>query len=152
MGATPVLEGLEWLVILGPIFLTLLLLFVSGLPLLEVLELAFSCRFTSLGWKCIYLRCLHQQESADKKYGSNSVYLHYKKTTRLVPSTSLYQFSLLVSRQENNNENENNNYKIFFFSPLILLPPAVYGKLPSWFKATFLFEFPLYNRTLPQEW
>lgn len=36
MASTPVLEGAEWLVILGPIFLTLLLLFVSGIPLLEV--------------------------------------------------------------------------------------------------------------------
>lgn len=36
MASTPVLEGAEWLVILGPVFLTLLLLFLSGLPLLEV--------------------------------------------------------------------------------------------------------------------
>lgn len=36
VASTPVLSGAEWLVILGPIFLTLLLLFVSGIPLLEV--------------------------------------------------------------------------------------------------------------------
>jgi hypothetical protein len=36
VASTPVLEGAEWLVILGPIFLTLLLLFISGIPLLEV--------------------------------------------------------------------------------------------------------------------
>ena len=36
MASTPVLRGAEWLVIIGPIFLTLLLLFVSGIPLLEV--------------------------------------------------------------------------------------------------------------------
>uniref|UniRef100_A0A453H6J2 Uncharacterized protein n=1 Tax=Aegilops tauschii subsp. strangulata TaxID=200361 RepID=A0A453H6J2_AEGTS len=35
VASTPVLSGAEWLVILGPIFLTLLLLFVSGIPLLE---------------------------------------------------------------------------------------------------------------------
>ncbi|KAK6127738.1 hypothetical protein DH2020_038514 [Rehmannia glutinosa] len=91
VAATPVLENAEWLVIFGPIFLTLLLLFLSGIPLLE--------------------------KSADRKHGSVSAYRHYKKTT----------------------------------SPLILLPPALYGKLPSWFKATFLFEFPLYNHSLPQE-
>ncbi|KAJ0047922.1 hypothetical protein Pint_17027 [Pistacia integerrima] len=89
IASTPVLEGAEWLVILGPIFLTLLLLFVSGIPLLE--------------------------ESADKKYGNVAAYRVYKKTT----------------------------------SPLIPLPPIAY--LPSWFKATFLFEFPLYSRNLPQE-
>ncbi|KAG7944763.1 hypothetical protein I3843_15G119800 [Carya illinoinensis] len=36
-------------------------------------------------------------------------------------------------------------------SPLIPLPPVVYGNLPSWFKTTFLFEFPFYSRSLPQE-
>lgn len=36
MASTPVISDAEWLVILGPIFLTLLLLFVSGIPLLEV--------------------------------------------------------------------------------------------------------------------
>ncbi|KAL9253031.1 hypothetical protein AKJ16_DCAP05875 [Drosera capensis] len=36
-------------------------------------------------------------------------------------------------------------------SPLIPLPPAVYRSLPSWFKTVFLFEFPFYSRSLPQE-
>lgn len=42
MAASPVLEGAEYLVILGPVFLTVLLLFVSGIPLLEVLSLSLS--------------------------------------------------------------------------------------------------------------
>ncbi|KAL4282416.1 hypothetical protein GQ457_03G012690 [Hibiscus cannabinus] len=91
VASIPVLEGAEWLVILGPIFLTLLLLFLSGLPMLE--------------------------ESADKKFGNVAAYRIYKKTT----------------------------------SPLIPLPPIVYGNLPLWFKATFLLEFPFYSRSLPQE-
>ncbi|CAM8971571.1 unnamed protein product [Rhodiola kirilowii] len=91
VAATPVLEGAEWLVIFGPIFLTLLLLFVSGIPMLE--------------------------ESADKKFGNVAGYRQYKSKT----------------------------------SPLIPLPPFVYGKLPSWLKATFFFEFPLYSRNLPRE-
>ncbi|XWS60874.1 hypothetical protein CRYUN_Cryun07bG0075200 [Craigia yunnanensis] len=91
VASAPVLEGAEWLVILGPIFLMLLLLFVSGLPLLE--------------------------ESGDKKFGNLSAYRIYKKRT----------------------------------SPLIPLPQAVYGNLPLWFKAAFLFEFPLYSRHFPQE-
>ncbi|XP_039029048.1 uncharacterized protein LOC120163107 isoform X1 [Hibiscus syriacus] len=91
IASVPILEGAEWLVILGPIFLTLLLLFVSGLPMLE--------------------------ESADKKFGNAPAYRSYKKTT----------------------------------SPLIPLPQIVYGNLPIWFKATFLFEFPFYSRSLPQE-
>lgn len=33
------LEGAEWLVMFGPVFITLLLLFVSGIPLLEVQSL-----------------------------------------------------------------------------------------------------------------
>uniref|UniRef100_A0A803NED4 Steroid 5-alpha reductase C-terminal domain-containing protein n=1 Tax=Chenopodium quinoa TaxID=63459 RepID=A0A803NED4_CHEQI len=87
----PVLVGAEWLVVIGPVFLTLLLLFVSGLPLLEA--------------------------SADKKFGSVDEYRQYKRVT----------------------------------SPLVPLPPAVYGNLPLWFKKIFLFEFPIYSKSLPQE-
>ncbi|XP_021866962.1 uncharacterized protein [Spinacia oleracea] len=91
ISSIPVLVGAEWLVVLGPVFLTLLLLFVSGIPLLEA--------------------------SADKKFGSVDDYRLYKKVT----------------------------------SPLIPLPPAVYGKLPLWFKKIFLFEFPIYSKNLSQE-
>lgn len=91
LGSAPVLKGAEWLVILGPAFLTFLLLFVSGIPLLE--------------------------DSSDKKYGNVASYRQYKKVT----------------------------------SPLVPLPPAVYGHLPSWFKRIFLFEFPFYSRNLAQE-
>lgn len=91
VASTPLLEGAEWLIILGPIFLTLLLLFVSGIPLLEV--------------------------SADKKFGNVAAYRIYKGTT----------------------------------SPLIPLPPVVYGKLPSWFRKAFLFEFPFYSKKFPHE-
>ncbi|CAO2823869.1 unnamed protein product [Amaranthus hypochondriacus] len=91
IGSIPILDGAEWLVIFGPVFLTLLLLFLSGIPLLE--------------------------ESADKKYGNVDEYRLYKKVT----------------------------------SPLIPLPPEVYGNLPLWFKKIFLFEFPLYSRNLPQD-
>lgn len=91
VASTPILDKAEWLVIIGPIFLTLLLLFISGIPLLE--------------------------ESADKKFGNVDGYRVYKKRT----------------------------------SPLIPLPPAVYGKLPTWFKSAFLFEFPLYSRNFPPE-
>ncbi|CAK9225560.1 unnamed protein product [Sphagnum troendelagicum] len=55
IAATPVLKGGQWAVIVGPIFITLLLLFLSGIPLLE--------------------------ESADKKHGGNPAYLTYKKRT-----------------------------------------------------------------------
>ncbi|TVU45459.1 hypothetical protein EJB05_04946, partial [Eragrostis curvula] len=85
VASTPVLSDAEWLVILGPIFLTLLLLFLSGIPLLE--------------------------SSADKRYGRLEEYRTYKNTT----------------------------------SPLIPLPPVVYGALPAWFKVAFLLELPLYN-------
>jgi steroid 5-alpha reductase family enzyme len=91
VASTPILNKAEWLVIIGPIFLTLLLLFISGIPLLE--------------------------ESADKKFGNVDGYRVYKQRT----------------------------------SPLIPLPPPIYGKLPAWFKSVFLLEFPLYSRNFPQQ-
>lgn len=54
----PALSGLAWLSILGPLSITLLLLFVSGIPLLE--------------------------KSADKKYGENPGYWKYKESTSLL--------------------------------------------------------------------
>ncbi|KAK6153980.1 hypothetical protein DH2020_013619 [Rehmannia glutinosa] len=117
VAATPVLENAEWLVIFGPIFLTLLLLFLSGIPLLE--------------------------KSADRKHG---VFLRtgtIRKQQGWFP-----RFSLCYPCRYFEEETLKN---FLCLSPLILLPPALYGKLPSWFKATFLFEFPLYNRSLPQE-
>ncbi|TMX00012.1 hypothetical protein EJD97_001529 [Solanum chilense] len=122
VASTPVLEGAEWLVVLGPVFLTLLLLFVSGIPLLE--------------------------ESADKKYGNVAEYIIYKDTTRSVHNLSLDRFTDCKIKLE-----VTMNFKLNCFSPLILLPPGLYGKLPSWFKrikTIFLFEFPLYSRHLSQ--
>lgn len=55
---TPSLRGLDWLTVLGPLSITLLLLFVSGIPLLE--------------------------KSADKKYGNNAEYLAYKESTSIL--------------------------------------------------------------------
>lgn len=49
MASAAVLDGAEWLVIIGPIFLTLLLLFVSGIPLLEVV-VCFCVHFSSYGF------------------------------------------------------------------------------------------------------
>nr|KJB39168.1 hypothetical protein B456_007G004200 [Gossypium raimondii] len=88
VASLPIIEGAEWLVLIGPVFLTLLLLFVSGLTILE--------------------------KSGDKKFGNVEAYRVYKKRT----------------------------------SALIPLPRSIYGNLPYWFKAVFLFEFPIYNRYL----
>jgi steroid 5-alpha reductase family enzyme len=58
--AVPFLHGAAFAVVVGPVFITLLLLFVSGIPLLE--------------------------RSADKKYGDDPAYREYKrKTSILVP-------------------------------------------------------------------
>lgn len=54
----PFLSGLQWLTILGPVTITLFLLFVSGIPLLE--------------------------KSSDKKYGANPEYQEYKERTSLL--------------------------------------------------------------------
>ncbi|KAL0908920.1 hypothetical protein M5K25_023435 [Dendrobium thyrsiflorum] len=58
VASTPVLEDAEWLVVFGPIFLTLLLLFLSGIPLLET--------------------------SANKRFGSVEEYRIYRSITSIV--------------------------------------------------------------------
>eukprot|EP00252_Welwitschia_mirabilis_P002255 TRINITY_DN1216_c0_g1_i3.p1 TRINITY_DN1216_c0_g1~~TRINITY_DN1216_c0_g1_i3.p1 ORF type:complete len:192 (+),score=21.61 TRINITY_DN1216_c0_g1_i3:458-1033(+) len=88
LASLPVLGHLKWLAVCSPIFTMYLLLFVSGMPILE--------------------------RSADKRFGNSAEYREYKRHT----------------------------------SPLVLLPPALYGKLPQWLKQIFLFEWPLYSRDL----
>lgn len=56
--AVPFLDGWAWLVALGPVFITLLLLFVSGIPLLE--------------------------RSADEKYGGDPAYREYRRRTSIL--------------------------------------------------------------------
>jgi steroid 5-alpha reductase family enzyme len=56
--AVPVLHGAAFAVVIGPIFITLLLLFVSGIPLVE--------------------------RSADEKYGSDGAYREYKRRTSIL--------------------------------------------------------------------
>ncbi len=51
-------NGLQWLYFIGPVFITLLLLFVSGIPLLE--------------------------KSADKKWGNDPEYISWRDTTSLL--------------------------------------------------------------------
>jgi steroid 5-alpha reductase family enzyme len=56
--AVPVLHGAAFAVVIGPVFITLLLLFVSGIPPLE--------------------------RSADEKYGSDAAYRDYKRRTSIL--------------------------------------------------------------------
>jgi steroid 5-alpha reductase family enzyme len=56
--AVPFLEGWAYAVVIGPVFITLLLLFVSGIPLLE--------------------------RSADAKYGDDPAYREYKRRTSIL--------------------------------------------------------------------
>lgn len=102
VASTPVLEGAEWLVILGPVFLTLLLLFLSGLPLLEVWfnDLCSLFIFTRI---CVsdctlimFMSTIYNQESADKKFGNVPGYRQYKKVTRLSVPVLLF-FATFVS-------------------------------------------------------
>lgn len=51
-------RGAEWLYLLGPVFITSMLLFVSGIPLLE--------------------------KSADKKWGADPAYVEYKRRTSIL--------------------------------------------------------------------
>lgn len=77
--------GGEQAAVVGPLFITLLLMFVSGIPILE--------------------------RSADERYGRREEYQRYKKRT----------------------------------SVLILIPPAVYERVPEVIKRTVLLDFKLYN-------
>ena len=56
--AIPFLDGAAFVVVIGPIFITLLLLFVSGIPLVE--------------------------RSADEKYGDDPAYRDYKRRTSIL--------------------------------------------------------------------
>ncbi len=56
--AVPVLDGIAFAVVAGPVFITLLLLFVSGIPLLE--------------------------RSAEEKYGDDPAYREYKRRTSIL--------------------------------------------------------------------
>jgi steroid 5-alpha reductase family enzyme len=56
--AVPVLHGAAYAVVIGPVFITILLLFVSGIPLLE--------------------------RSADEKYGDDPAYRDYKRRTSIL--------------------------------------------------------------------
>ena len=56
--AVPALHGASFLVVVGPVFITLLLLFVSGIPLLE--------------------------RSADEKYANDDAYRDYKRRTSIL--------------------------------------------------------------------
>lgn len=56
--AVPFLEGAAFAVVIGPVFITLLLLFVSGIPLLE--------------------------KSADAKFGDDPAYQEYKRRTSIL--------------------------------------------------------------------
>jgi steroid 5-alpha reductase family enzyme len=56
--AVPFLEGAAFAVVIGPVFITLLLLFVSGIPLLE--------------------------KSADAKFGEDPAYQEYKRRTSIL--------------------------------------------------------------------
>jgi steroid 5-alpha reductase family enzyme len=56
--AVPFLQGAAFAVVIGPVFITLLLLFVSGIPLLE--------------------------KSAEAKYGDDPAYLEYRRRTSIL--------------------------------------------------------------------
>jgi steroid 5-alpha reductase family enzyme len=56
--AVPFLHGAAFITVIGPVFLTLLLLFVSGIPLLE--------------------------KGAEAKYGTDPAYREYKRRTSIL--------------------------------------------------------------------
>jgi len=89
--STSICEGAQWAGILSPIFTASILLFLSGIPLLE--------------------------KKSDEKHGLKEDYLEFKRKT----------------------------------SPLVPLPTAFYGILPSFVKCLLFCEWPIYNYTNQNE-
>jgi steroid 5-alpha reductase family enzyme len=84
VAASPVLEGAEYLVIFGPLFLTLLLLFVSGIPLLE----ASADKKT---WKLRSLQILQEDNKSSDSVPKRSVW----ELTRMVQDGLSLRVSIL---------------------------------------------------------
>lgn len=110
---------------------------------LRLLASDFITIFT-IFWICLWYTAQLKQVSADKKFGNADGYRLYKRRTRLCSYFLLFLSECIL-------EEKVADINILCCSPLILLPPVVYENLPLWFKATFLFEFPFYSRSLPQE-
>ena len=108
--------------------------YLSGFNIVNLLR-SRTCLWCPVKWK---------QESSDKKFGNVAGYRIYKKTTRLCSSLAMCVSFWFWSE-------EKPSLTYFYCSPLVPLPPQVYGNLPSWFKTIFLFELPLYSRNFPQE-
>ena len=96
MASTPVLEGAKWLVIFGPIFLTMFLLFIGGVAFVEVcvflllILLQYSPFFE---WAYDILH-KWKQLNADEKFWLEPEYRLYKRRTRLYSSFPLFLFSV----------------------------------------------------------
>lgn len=112
-----VIQGIEWIGILSPLFTTLIILFLSGIPLRE--------------------------KSSDEKY-RQYVCLQYRFVTlfrHFELNDTIYAFPISYSVHSNS---EYRKYKEST-SPLIPIPPSVYVEVPSALKFVLCCEFPWYN-------
>ena len=78
------MSGGRWAVVAGPLFITFILLFLSGIPLLEVNVRGFvlANKFLSHSHQTERNYWFSCQASADKKFGGLEEYRKYKKRTR----------------------------------------------------------------------
>ncbi|UYV78891.1 hypothetical protein LAZ67_17000158 [Cordylochernes scorpioides] len=122
---------LDWVTILSPIFTSAIILFLSGVPLLEK---AADDRYRDFLKLCV--------GPLDKNsFGRDEVYKasveFFRELVEVAPNLNGKQ-QLLCSHED---------YKRYkkTTSPLIPLPPSFYGQLPTLIKFLVFFEYPMYN-------
>lgn len=125
-GISKTASNLIYASIISPIFITFLLIFVSGLPTAE-----------RPVQQSVYLKS-HQSKVKLTANPSN-VSLNQPKSTD--PTTSRQPES------SSNNQTSWNEFKTYLdnTSILIPIPSSVYGKLPRWIKVWVLFDWPIYR-------
>lgn len=135
-----VIQGIEWIGIISPLFTTLIILFLSGIPLREKSSdekyRQYVLCLNSLIW------CLERRR---QKTLENCIHIVacYSQNF-LIDCIFLLSFYTQFPHTWTNSNPEYRKYKEST-SPLIPIPPSVYVEVPSALKFVLCCEFPWYN-------